>query len=88
LYNVIIVFLLCEIHSGFDFPWSPQNVVPKGLMTGSRNHHYHHRFGHHYYQKFFFSLDRLFGSYQKEDGSLKGDTVRRDPYIPTEWNGS
>jgi sterol desaturase/sphingolipid hydroxylase (fatty acid hydroxylase superfamily) len=57
-------------------------------MTGSRNHHYHHRFGHHYYQKFFFSLDRLFGSYQKEDGSLKGDTVRRDPYIPTEWNGS
>lgn len=85
MYNLIIVFLLCELHSGFDFPWTPQNVVPKGLMTGSRRHHFHHRFGEHYYQKFFFSLDRLFGFFQKDDGSLKGDTLRHDPYIPSEW---
>jgi sterol desaturase/sphingolipid hydroxylase (fatty acid hydroxylase superfamily) len=88
LYNLVIVFLLCELHSGFDFPWTPQNVIPKGLMTGSRRHHYHHRFGHHYYQKFFFTVDRLFGFYQKDDGSLKGDTIRPDPYIPTEWKGA
>jgi len=85
LYNLIIVFLLCELHCGFDFPWAPQNVVPFGVVTGSRRHHYHHRFGHHYYQKFFFTVDRLFGFFQKDDGSLKGDSVKKDPYIPTEW---
>jgi sterol desaturase/sphingolipid hydroxylase (fatty acid hydroxylase superfamily) len=85
IYNVIIVFLLTELHCGFDFPWTPQNVVPFGLATGSRRHHYHHRFGKHYYQKFFFTVDRLFGFFQKNDGSLKGDSVKKNPYIPTSW---
>ena len=85
IYNLIIVFLLTELHSGFDFPWTPQNVVPFGLATGSRRHHYHHRFGEHYYQKFFFTVDRLFGFFQKNDESLKGDSVTKDPYIPASW---
>ena len=85
LYNIVIVFLLCELHSGFDFPWSPQNVVPGGIVTGSRRHHYHHRFGHHYYQKFFFTVDRLFGFFQKDDGSLKGESVKRNAYVPPSW---
>lgn len=85
LYNIVIVFLLCELHSGFDFPWSPQNVVPGGIVTGSRRHHYHHRFGHHYYQKFFFTVDRLFGFFQKDDGSLKGESVMRNAYVPPSW---
>jgi sterol desaturase/sphingolipid hydroxylase (fatty acid hydroxylase superfamily) len=88
LYNLIIVFLLTELHSGFDFPWTPQNVVPFGLATGSRRHHYHHRFGQHYYQKFFFTWDRLFGFFQRNDGSLKGDSVQKDPYIPPSWKAS
>jgi sterol desaturase/sphingolipid hydroxylase (fatty acid hydroxylase superfamily) len=88
LYNLIIVFLLTELHSGFDFPWTPQNVVPFGLATGSRRHHYHHRFGHHYYQKFFFTWDRLFGTFQPNDGTLKGDSVQRDSYIPASWRTS
>ena len=88
LYNLIIVFLLCELHCGFDFPWTPQNVVPFGLATGSRRHHYHHRFGTHYYQKFFFTVDRLFGFFQKDDGSLKGDSVKKEPFIPAEWKSA
>ena len=87
-YNIIIVFLLCELHCGFDFPWSPQNVVPFGIVTGSRRHHYHHRFGRHYYQKFFFTVDRLFGFFQKNDGTLKGDSVKMDPYIPSAWKSA
>jgi sterol desaturase/sphingolipid hydroxylase (fatty acid hydroxylase superfamily) len=87
IYNCVITFLLTELHCGFDFPWSPQNVVPFGLATGSRRHHYHHRFGRHYYQKFFFTFDRLFGFYQKDDGTLHGDSVKATPYIPPSWQG-
>jgi sterol desaturase/sphingolipid hydroxylase (fatty acid hydroxylase superfamily) len=88
LYNIIIVFLLCELHSGFDFPWTPQNVMPFGIATGSRRHQYHHRFGRHYYQKFFFTLDRIFGFFQEQDGSLKGDSVKKVPYIPSSWKSA
>jgi sterol desaturase/sphingolipid hydroxylase (fatty acid hydroxylase superfamily) len=85
LYNVVITFLLTELHSGFDFPWSPQNVVPFGIATGSRRHHYHHRNGRHYYQKFFFTLDRAFGFYQRDDGTAHGDSVKPNPYVPPAW---
>ena len=85
LYNLIITFLLTELHCGFDFPWTPQNVVPFGLATGSRRHHFHHRNGKHYYQKFFFHVDRLFGFFQKDDGSLHGDSVKPNPHTPSAW---
>lgn len=75
IYNIIITFLLTELHSGFNFPWTPQNVVPFGLSTGSAGHHYHHRNGEHYYQKFFCHVDRLFGFVQRKDGSLKSYSV-------------
>jgi sterol desaturase/sphingolipid hydroxylase (fatty acid hydroxylase superfamily) len=76
IYNVIITFLLTELHSGFAFPWTPQFVVPFGLATGSKGHHYHHRYGVHYYQKFFCHVDKLFGFVQKKDKSLKGFSVQ------------
>jgi sterol desaturase/sphingolipid hydroxylase (fatty acid hydroxylase superfamily) len=75
LYNIIITFLLVELHCGFAFPWSPQFVVPFNLANGSKGHHYHHRFGRHYYQKFFNTVDRVFGFVQKKDGSLLSTTV-------------
>ena len=75
LYNIIITFMLTELHSGFAFPWTPQFVVPFGLATGSKGHHYHHRNGKHYYQKFFCHVDKLFGFVQKNDNSLKGFSV-------------
>jgi sterol desaturase/sphingolipid hydroxylase (fatty acid hydroxylase superfamily) len=85
IYNIIITFLLTELHCGFDFPWTPQNVVPFGLATGSRRHHYHHRIGKHYYQKFFCHVDRLLGFYQKDDGSLNGDSVQKFKNVPSSW---
>jgi sterol desaturase/sphingolipid hydroxylase (fatty acid hydroxylase superfamily) len=85
IYNCIIVFLLTELHCGFDFPWTPQNVVPFGLSTGSRRHHYHHRFNRHYYQKFFHTFDRLFGYFHKDDGSVQGDSVKASAYVPSSW---
>ena len=85
IYNCIIVFLLTELHCGFDFPWSPQNVVPFGLATGSRRHHYHHRFNKHYYQKFFFTFDRLLGFFQKDDGTVQGESVKANAFVPASW---
>ena len=66
IYNIIITFLLTELHSGYVFPWSPQEVVPFGLATGSRRHHWHHRNGRHYYQKFFFTFDRILGFFDRK----------------------
>jgi sterol desaturase/sphingolipid hydroxylase (fatty acid hydroxylase superfamily) len=78
---------ICDLHthfsrctyfsiSQFDLPWTPQNVIPFGLATGSRRHHYHHRYGRHYYQKFFCHVDRLFGFVQKDDNTILGDSVK------------
>jgi len=75
IYNIIITFLLVELHCGYAFPWTPQFVVPFGLATGSKGHHYHHRYGKHYYQKFFCHVDRLFGFVQKNEGSLKASCI-------------
>jgi sterol desaturase/sphingolipid hydroxylase (fatty acid hydroxylase superfamily) len=88
IYNVIIVFLLTELHSGYDFPWTPQNVMPFNIASGSRRHHYHHRYGQHYYQKFFFTFDRIFGFFQKDDGTIKGDCIKADAYIPATWKAA
>jgi len=42
--------------------------------------------GKHYYQKFFFTFDRIFGFYQKDDGTVQGDSVKPKPYIPKLWS--
>ena len=60
LYNIIITFLLVELHCGYDMPWSPQNIFP-AIFAGSRRHHEHHRSGRRYYQKFFRYLDDSVG---------------------------
>ena len=61
LYNVVITFLLVELHCGYDMPWSPQNVVPGNVVAGSRRHHMHHAKSNVYFQKFFTWMDGLCG---------------------------
>ena len=61
VYNVVIIYLLVELHSGFDFPWMLQNVVPFELIAGSKRHEAHHRNRQVYYQKFFTIFDNLCG---------------------------
>ena len=31
VYDVVIVWLLVELHCGYDFPWASHNVVPNGV---------------------------------------------------------
>ena len=76
LYNLVITFLLTELHCGFDFAWSPQNLVPFNLMAGSRRHHEHHRGGKRFYQKFFTYLDELTG-FGASPGILAGQSQKQ-----------
>lgn len=61
VYDIVIIFLITELHSGYDLPWMPQNVVPFGIFAGSRRHTQHHITGRAYYQKFFVYADNFFG---------------------------
>eukprot|EP01025_Chloroclados_australasicus_P039339 TRINITY_DN4068_c1_g1_i3.p1 TRINITY_DN4068_c1_g1~~TRINITY_DN4068_c1_g1_i3.p1 ORF type:complete len:289 (+),score=10.20 TRINITY_DN4068_c1_g1_i3:99-965(+) len=66
IYNVFIVYLLTELHCGYDMPWALGNVVPFGLWGGSKQHDIHHRVPNVYYQKIFTYLDIWYGSAAKK----------------------
>eukprot|EP01059_Diplonema_ambulator_P025944 TRINITY_DN43074_c0_g1_i1.p1 TRINITY_DN43074_c0_g1~~TRINITY_DN43074_c0_g1_i1.p1 ORF type:complete len:308 (+),score=18.63 TRINITY_DN43074_c0_g1_i1:50-973(+) len=58
IYDIVIVYLLCELHSGWDLPWQMQHLVPCGIWGGSVQHTIHHTNPAVNYQKFFTYLDR------------------------------
>lgn len=60
-HNVVITYLLTELHAGYDAPWMLHRVVPFGLMGGPNRHEVHHRSGAHNFQQFFTYLDNMFG---------------------------
>lgn len=59
VFNVVIIYLLCELHCGYDFPWSLQNVVPFGVWQGSRRHTAHHVHGRAHFAKFLSVFDGI-----------------------------
>eukprot|EP00122_Pirum_gemmata_P006378 Pgem_evm1s5830 len=61
-YNVLIVYLLTELHSGYNFPFMISNIAPGGFVGGSLEHNEHHRTGKHYFGKYFTYLDYIMGS--------------------------
>jgi len=61
VHNIVLIWLITELHAGYDAPWMLHNIVPFGLWGGVPRHDYHHQFGHHYYGKFLPVLDKLFG---------------------------
>ena len=67
LHNVIVTYMLVEIHSEYDAWWSMHNIAPK-IFGGALRHRYHHAYsnpnfsgrkGVHYHQ-FFKYLDDFF----------------------------
>eukprot|EP01084_Bolivina_argentea_P229536 387375_1 len=55
-HNVLIIYLLVEAHSGYDFPCFSHNICPC-LFGGSVRHNIHHQRGDIYYHQFFKYLD-------------------------------
>lgn len=59
-HNIVVTYLLCEAHSGFDLPFMSHRVFP-WLFGGSPRHNHHHHDGRIYYHQFFKYLDDYFG---------------------------
>lgn len=60
LHNIVITYMLTEIHAGYDGPWCMHHVWP-WLIGGAERHEVHHRNGGVYYCEFFKGLDDAFG---------------------------
>lgn len=60
LHNLVVTYMLVEIHSGYDAPWSMHNVCPF-LFGGARSHELHHKHGTVCYGEFFRYMDVLLG---------------------------
>ena len=59
LFVPMFVWLLVDIHSGMDQPWSYDKLLPKGWAAGSKRHSYHHQHNNMYYEPFFNWWDDL-----------------------------
>ena len=60
LHNLVVTYMLVEIHSGYDAPWSMHRVCP-AVFGGARAHELHHRHGAVCYHEFFKYMDVLLG---------------------------
>mmetsp|Transcript_6227 Transcript_6227/g.9391 ORF Transcript_6227/g.9391 Transcript_6227/m.9391 type:complete len:307 (-) Transcript_6227:86-1006(-) len=57
IHNVLITYMLTEIHAGYDGFWSMHRLFPR-LIGGARRHELHHKSSNAgYYQQFFMYLD-------------------------------
>jgi cholesterol 25-hydroxylase len=60
LHNMMVIYLLCEAHSGYDLPFMSHRFLP-GIFGGPVRHEAHHQHGGIYYHQFFTYLDNAFG---------------------------
>ena len=60
-HNMVVTWLLCEAHSGYDLPWMTHRLWPE-IFGGSVRHNAHHNKGNVYYQQFFKYIDDFFGT--------------------------
>nr|CAB3230319.1 cholesterol 25-hydroxylase-like [Phallusia mammillata] len=56
---MLFVPILLDNHSGYDFPWSYDKILPAGLIAGPRRHFLHHEYGNRYYQPVFTYIDGI-----------------------------
>ena len=70
IHNVLITYMLTEIHAGYDGFWSMHRLFPQ-LIGGAKRHEMHHKCSRTgYYEQFFMYLD---------DTLCYLDTMRRHP---------
>lgn len=63
LFVPVFVWLLVDIHSGLNLPWSYDKLLPHGWAAGSTRHSHHHQHGSKYYAPFFNWWDNLYESF-------------------------
>ena len=60
LHNLMVVYLLCEAHSGYDLPFMSHRLLP-GVLGGPVRHEAHHRHGGVCFHQFFTYIDDACG---------------------------
>ncbi|MEM7184626.1 MAG: sterol desaturase family protein [Spirochaetota bacterium] len=73
VYDIVIVYLLVELHSGYNLPLSLHSLFPK-IFYGGKQHYDHHCYGAPYYCKFFSPLDKVLHSF---NNIQRGETAGR-----------
>ena len=77
VHNIVITYMLTEIHAGYDGWWSMHNIFPINILIGgAKNHELHHKYGNGCYQQFFKYLDWIFGSLLDSDCNVTN--IRKD----------
>ncbi|GAB5354809.1 hypothetical protein AAMO2058_000151300 [Amorphochlora amoebiformis] len=61
VHNLVVTYMLTEIHSGYDMPWMLHNILPRGILAGSPVHEAHHQYGNKGFHQFFTYFDKLLG---------------------------
>lgn len=59
----LLIYSLIENHSGYDFPFTLDKLLPFSIYGGSRAHYNHHLHGNKNYEPFFTYLDRFITPY-------------------------
>jgi len=87
LHNLMVTYLLCESHSGYDLPFMSHRIFPT-VFGGSPRHEAHHRYGHVYYHQFFKWIDDALGFTQPGGPNPRGRNGRAAfPYVPAVGQG-
>ncbi|KAL1510152.1 hypothetical protein AB1Y20_006483 [Prymnesium parvum] len=60
LHNLMVTYLLCESHSGYDLPFMSHRLFP-AVFGGSPRHEAHHRYGNVNFHQFFKWIDDALG---------------------------
>jgi sterol desaturase/sphingolipid hydroxylase (fatty acid hydroxylase superfamily) len=76
LHNVMVIYLLCEAHSGYDLPFMSHRVFP-GVFGGPLRHEAHHQHAGIYYHQFFCYLDDFFGFVDKRAQAPAGSKLQQ-----------
>eukprot|EP00929_Paragymnodinium_shiwhaense_P006969 TRINITY_DN110920_c0_g1_i1.p1 TRINITY_DN110920_c0_g1~~TRINITY_DN110920_c0_g1_i1.p1 ORF type:complete len:473 (+),score=55.62 TRINITY_DN110920_c0_g1_i1:90-1508(+) len=69
-HNILVTYLLCESHSGYDLPFMSHRLLP-GVFGGSPRHEAHHQMSGVSYHQFFTYIDDALGFRPPRDFATK-----------------
>lgn len=84
-HNLMVTYLLCESHSGYDLPFMSHRLFPT-VFGGAPRHEAHHQRGNVYFHQFFMWIDDALGTVQKEP--LPAPLTSHVSELEGSWAGS
>jgi len=81
VHNLLVTYLLCEAHSGYDLPFMSHRLFPN-IFGGSPRHEAHHQRGNVYFHQFFMWIDNLIAD-PADDLALQKAALKRSVAVET-----